>query len=61
MEDDFDVFVYSLSGAKINNLLSRGIPLLQDFNENDLIIVVAGSTDVYHNDPAQPTLKHISW
>lgn len=53
-----EVFVYSLSRAKIKTVVSRGLPLLKDFDENDFIIVLAGSNDVHNNEPAQLTVTH---
>lgn len=49
-------FLCILSQAKVKNGVSRGLPLLQVFDENDFIIALAGSNDVHHNEYAQLTV-----
>lgn len=54
--EEFDVFVYTLPGAKIKHVVLRGLKFVEDFGEDDYIIVLAGSNDVGLNEPAQLTI-----
>lgn len=47
---------YSLPGAKLKNVVTRGIGFVKDFAEEDFIIVLAGTNDVHPNEPAQLTI-----
>lgn len=56
LEDEFDVFVYCLPGAKMKNVVTKGLKFVENYSEHDFIIVLAGSNDVNTNEPAQLTI-----
>lgn len=56
LEEKYDVFVYSVPGAKIKNITEMGLGFAKNFTAHDAIIVLAGSNDVNLNEPAQLTI-----
>lgn len=57
LEKDFQIFVYSASGAKLKNVIQNGLKLLEGFTDQDFVILLAVSNDAHKYKPIQLTIS----
>ncbi|RZF37856.1 hypothetical protein LSTR_LSTR016037, partial [Laodelphax striatellus] len=56
LDDEFEIFVYTKSGAKLKHIIQDGLQFVRDFSVDDVIVILAGTNDVHLYEPYQLTL-----
>lgn len=49
---NYDIFVYSKPGAKLNRIIQEGLPFVRNLKKEDTIVLLAGTNDTDSNEPA---------